>query len=151
MSHRDLPVIPTRDKTGAVNGHLIPIANKHEKTGPWSIGAAAQQVYATTILPGAVKGPHLHLRRSGFFTVLRGSVAFVIRQGAGSFDVQRVDAEKPRTIHVPAGAPSAMVNVGSDEAIVLNVVESAWRPEDPDDEPVDAFEFDFDALRRRSS
>ncbi|HWG91579.1 MAG TPA: WxcM-like domain-containing protein [Candidatus Thermoplasmatota archaeon] len=150
-THRDLPTIPTRDKESRVNGYLFPIANQFEGTGPFSLGKPVQQVYATTILPGAIKGPHLHLRRSGFFTPLVGEVAFVIRRGPTDFDVQYASRAKPRTIYVPAGVPSAMVNVGEGEAVVLNVVESAWRPEDPDDEPVPDFRFDFSTLKRITS
>lgn len=146
--HRDVPVVPTKDKEGRPNGRVLLIANVHEGTGPFSLGKPVQQVYVTTLAPFAVKGPHLHLRRSGFFTPVRGEVAFVIRRGKDDYDVQRVGAEKPRTVYVPAGVPSAMVNLGGDEAFVLNVVESAWRKEDPDDEPVPAWEFDFETLRR---
>lgn len=146
--HRDVPVVPTKDSHGKVNGQLLPIVNRYERTGPFSLGKGVEQVYVTTIAPGAVKGPHLHLRRSGFFTVLRGEVAVVIRRGKSRYEVERASGARPRTVYVPAGTPSALVNLGADEAWVINVVESAWRKEDPDDALVPAWDFDFEVLRR---
>ena len=64
------PKITTKNKEGQTNGWLVSIFNVRD-----SLIDAKQhpaQVYLTVIEPGAVKGPHLHLKRWGLFTCVRG-------------------------------------------------------------------------------
>ena len=72
MEIRTLPhkKFTTKDEHGEVNGFLVPIYNIHD--GFFAEGKEPQQVYMTTILPGTVKGPHLHFIRTGFFTCIKG-------------------------------------------------------------------------------
>ena len=58
----------TKGDDEKANGFLIPIYNVHD--GFFTEGKEPQQVYMTTILPGTVKGPHLHFIRTGFFTCI---------------------------------------------------------------------------------
>jgi dTDP-4-dehydrorhamnose 3,5-epimerase-like enzyme len=126
--------IPTCAKDGAANGFLVPIFNVHD--GFVAEAQHPKQVYLTVVAPRAVKGPHLHLKRWGLFTCVRGNVRIVIRRPEGYENVYSGEAHRFATIQVPAGIPSALVNIGDDEAYVLNMPSPAWHKDDQDDHPV---------------
>jgi dTDP-4-dehydrorhamnose 3,5-epimerase-like enzyme len=130
---KTLRVIPTKDSNGYTNGRLLPIW--HVDDGP-----AISQVYLTTILPGRQKGPHLHKKRSGAFTVLTGNVVIVTRNIEGIYTEHECftpDAKFHTTVYVPPGVPAALYNVGVTEALVLNMPHPAWRIDDQDEWPVE--------------
>ena len=131
---KENPRIETRSKDGSVNGFLVPILNVHE--GFVDAAQHPQQVYLTVCAPRAVKGPHLHLKRWGLFTCVRGNVKVVIRTPDGYVEKFSGEAHGYATIQVPAGIPSALVNLGDDEAYVLNMPAPSWHKDDPDDHPV---------------
>ena len=114
-----LKAIQTNGTDGEVNGYVIPI---------WHVdsGVKVDQVYLTTIDPWKMKGPHLHHQRHGAFTVLSGSVAIVTRNGA-EYTTHQCHQESPVTVHVPPGTPCALYNIGSTEALVLNLPTPPWR------------------------
>ncbi len=124
-----LKTIPTKDASGEDNGLVVLIWNSATDYRP--VG----QVYVTTILPGKQKGPHLHMGRAGAFTVLVGSVKIVTRtvefsQVSGVYGVvyrEYFFGEGFKTVHVPAGTPCCLYNVGSDPAMVLNLPSAPYR------------------------
>ena len=128
-----MPRIPTKDSTGKPNGWLQPLWNIHD-------GPPIAQVYALGIEPKGVKGPHLHLKRRGLFTCLAGEVLLVIRPKPRQYCSFRLDVW-PEPVKVPAGVPAAIYNVGFEEALVLNMPEPAWRPDDQDEWPVEGWDF----------
>ena len=120
--------ITTRDQQGKVNGWLVPIWNVLD-------GPQVDQVYLTVIIPGAVKGPHLHLRRRGLFKVILGSVRLVIRNSQGIYLSTVMDADSD-PIPVAPGIPVALYNVWEYDAYVLNMPSPSWRPDDQDEHEV---------------
>jgi len=128
----NLPTIETKAADGTPNGVLVPI---------WHIdsGRPVQQVYVTTILPGMSKGPHLHHKRAGAFTVLVGRVLIVTREN-GVYK-QHVCGQGFKTIHVPEGVPACLYNIGSEPAMVLNCPSAPWR-DNSDEWPVDGWEYE---------
>lgn len=135
------PRVTTRDSDGEPNGFLVPIYNVHET--PIAAEQRPQQVYLTVVSPGAVKGPHLHLKRWGLFTCVKGNVKIVLKTPAGYEETFSGVDHGFATVQVPAGIPAALHNVGREDAYVLNMPSPAWRPDDLDEHPV-AFEgYDF--------
>jgi dTDP-4-dehydrorhamnose 3,5-epimerase-like enzyme len=134
IATRTNPKIPTKSKDGTVNGYLVPIFNVHD--GFVEEAQYPKQVYVTVVAPRAVKGPHLHLKRWGLFTCIRGNVKIIIRTADGY--VERCTGEDYgfTTVQVPAGVPSALVNLGDDDAYVLNMPAPSWHKDDQDDHPV---------------
>lgn len=135
------PKITTKTAAGKENGFLIPIINVHEKfvqPEQWP-----QQVYCTVAKPGEVKGPHLHKKRWGLFTCIKGNVKIVI-QIDGQYQ-ERFTGEDHNfaTIQVPAGTPSALVNIGEVDAYILNMPSPSWHPEDQDDWDVEFPDYKF--------
>lgn len=133
--------IPTLDTEGRPNGYIITCwnANEHPDLRP-------EQVYGTAIAPHSRKGPHLHMRRRGYFCCLSGDVTLVTRtkgilNGPGAKD-SPVIAQMTYILLpgqkkiVQPGVPCALYNYGDTEALVLNMPSPAWSAEDPDGHPV---------------
>ncbi len=135
------PKITTKDRNGRQNGFLIPVFNVHEKF----VAAAQhpQQVYVTVVAPGASKGPHLHLKRWGMFTCIKGNVKIVARAAQGYEEHFSGERYEFATIQLPAGVPAALVNVGSEDAYVLNMPAPAWQASDQDEHPASFPDYDL--------
>jgi len=125
--------IETKDAQGQVNGYLVPIWNVLD-------GPRVDQVYLTVINPGAMKGPHLHLKRRGLFKVLGGVVRLVIRNKQGVYLTTVMDEDED-PIPVSPGTPAALYNVGDGFAYVLNMPSPPWRPDDQDEHEVESWNY----------
>jgi dTDP-4-dehydrorhamnose 3,5-epimerase len=135
--------IPTRDAAGQLTGFLIPVFNVHDL---WvSPEQHPQQVYLTVVAPGMVKGPHLHLKRWGLFTCIKGNAKIIVRADAGYEEFLTGDQHDFATVQVPAGVPAALQNIGDEDAYILNMPAPAWRPDDQDEHPVtfDGYRFEW--------
>ena len=59
-----------------VNGSLIPVWRDWDKT----ITIPPKMVYVTSINPGEIKGPHLHVIRHSHYVCIKGKVVFIIKE-----------------------------------------------------------------------
>ena len=123
------PRIETRSDSGP-NGFLVPIW--HVDSGP-----KIEQVYLTVVAPGAVKGPHLHMRRRGLFTCIKGNIRLVTRSADCYQEHDIGEDHNFATSEVPAGIAAALYNVGDVPAYVLNMPSPPWRENEPDEWPVE--------------
>lgn len=135
------PRIITKDKDGRPNGFLVPIFNVNDNV--IKPEQHPQQVYLTVVAPGKVKGPHLHLKRWGLFTCIRGNAKVVVRTDSGYEEYFTGEDYEFRTIQVPAGMPSALQNIGGADAYFLNMPSPAWRADDQDEHPVSFDDYTF--------
>jgi dTDP-4-dehydrorhamnose 3,5-epimerase-like enzyme len=131
LSH---PRIVTKDEKGSENGFLIPIYNVYDNFVDAS--HHPQQVYLTVCAPGTRKGPHLHLKRWGYFTCIKGNVRIIARTSDGYQVEYSGEAHEFRTIEIPAGVPALIECVGDEDAYVINTPSPAWRADDMDEHPV---------------
>jgi dTDP-4-dehydrorhamnose 3,5-epimerase len=131
--------IPTKGPEGRPNGAVISIWNIHEQRLPDD--RLPQQVYVTIVAPRGCKGPHLHLKRWGFFTCIRGNVRIVARTESGYEVADSGDDHGYATIEVPAGVPALIENLGETDAYVINTPAPAWRPDDLDEHPVENWDY----------
>lgn len=131
----------TKGRDGAPNGTLLPLFNVHD--GFVAEAQHPKQVYLTTVAPGAVKGPHLHMKRWALFTCIRGDVIVVVKTEHGYEEVRSGERHDFLTIQVPAGMAAALYNPWQTEALVLNMPAPSWHPDDQDDHPCsfDGYEF----------
>lgn len=127
-----MPKIQTFDTDGKPNGEVMPLWN--ELTDP---GLRPAQVYATTILPGTRKGPHLHMERRGVFFCVSGRV--LVRKVCEGRVSDKVIEPGGEYMFVPRGCPSALYNIGTETAIVINMPNPSWSKDNPDDNPVGAW------------
>ena len=131
----------TTSNDGVENGFLIPIINAHEKfveDKQWPM-----QVYCTVAKPGEVKGPHLHHKRWGLFTCVRGNIKVVVRIDGEYQEHFTGDDYDYQTIQVPAGIPAALVNIGDIDAYLLNMPSPSWHVDNQDDWDVEFKDYDY--------
>jgi dTDP-4-dehydrorhamnose 3,5-epimerase len=131
----------TKDEHGGVNGFLVPLYNIHDKF--FAPGKEPQQVYLTTILPGTIKGPHLHFIRTGFFTCIKGNVRVVLKVDGAYHVFFSGEDHQYNSIEVPTGVPAAVQCLGDEEAYLLNMPNPAWTPDMNDEHTADFSDFDF--------
>ena len=135
------PKIITKNAKGVANGFLIPIINVHEnfvQKEQWP-----QQVYCTVAVPGEIKGPHLHKKRWGLFTCIKGNIKIVIKVDGEYHERFSGEDHNFSTIQVPAGIPSALDNIGKDDAYILNMPSPSCHPDDQDDWDVEFADYKF--------
>lgn len=133
--------ISTKNIEGKPNGWLVPIFNVHDGlVGPEQ---TPRQVYLTVIAPMEIKGPHLHMKRWGLFTCIRGNAKIVVRTDIGYEEYLTGEDHDFATIQVPAGVPAALQNLGGHEAYMLNMPSPAWHVDDKDEHPVDFDDYTF--------
>lgn len=140
ISHRKFV---TKDDNGEANGFLVPIYNINDKF--FEEGKEPQQVYMTTVLPGKLKGPHLHYIRTGFFTCIKGNVRIILKvDGEYKIFFSGEDYEY-NSIEVPTGIPAAVQCLGDEEAYMLNMPNPAWTPDMNDEHTANFSDFDFNS------
>ena len=134
--------IETKQLEGISNGFLIPIFNIYDEFIP--LDNQPKQVYLTVVIPGQVKGPHLHLKRWGYFTCIKGNVKVVARID-GVYEEYCIGEDFDYiTVEVPAGIPSALQNIGNNDAYIINTPSPAWHIDDQDDHPVNFEDYTFE-------
>lgn len=108
-----------------------------------------KMIYVSSINPGEIKGPHLHTKRSSYFTCVQGKVIFIIKNLHGEYiEIQSAD-DDPIMIYVPKGYPSAHVNLSKEISRVITLADISWRPNDNEMKNV-VFE-DYDWKKWQSS
>ena len=141
-------IFTTKGPDGKPNGRIIRVWERGEVT----LGYGPGQIYITTILPGFVKGPHLHKRRDSLFCCVRGTVRITTRtvEHCAARDADGIErssfehyeyttvtsgvgvaSESLVAVYVPAGTPCALYSAGHEEALVVNV---SSEPYDASDE-----------------
>jgi len=133
--------IITKNLLGKENGFLIPIINIHDQfieEAQWP-----KQIYCTTVTPNEVKGPHLHKKRWGLFTCIKGNAKIVTRINGHYEDCFTGEDYDYATVQVPAGIPNALVNIGDCDAYIINMPSPAWHIDDQDDWEVQFDDYDF--------
>lgn len=111
-------------------GLMIPIYKDWES---WFEGYVPKMAYVTTIAPQLAKGPILHHRRRGLLTCISGEATLeVLESGQIRAITLRAADGKMTLALVPAGVPVRLKNIGTTEAVILNLPDRAWHPEDPD-------------------
>jgi dTDP-4-dehydrorhamnose 3,5-epimerase len=131
----------TKDDEGHPNGILVPIYNIHD--GFFAPGKEPQQVYMTSVIPGTLKGPHLHYIRTGCFTCIKGNVRIVMKV-EGKYEIFfSGENHDYLSVEVPTGVPAVIQAMGDEEAYILNMPNPAWTPEMNDEHSADFSDFDF--------
>jgi len=119
-----------RDKR--VNGSLTVIWRDWDK----SLDIVPKMIYVSSVNSGEIKGPHIHKKRTSFFTCIHGKVVFIIREKTGKYSEIIVDANNPMLICVPKNIASSHVNLSNEISRVLTIADIAWKPNDAEMENV---------------
>jgi len=123
----DLEIHDTKNtKSGAVNGSLTVVWRDWDDI----IKNSPQMVYVSSVNPGEIKGPHLHTKRTSYFTCIHGKVVFIIKDEKGNYIEIECNAEKPIMVTVPKNVPSAHINLSKSVSRVLALTDLSWKPND---------------------
>ena len=125
----------TKDKSGRINGNLITIYNDNDKF--YISSDAPKQVYVTTIKVNASKGPHLHYKRQGHFTCIKGNIKIVVKINSKYEEYFSGEDYEFASIIIPKGLPALLVNIDDEEAFVINTPNPAWTEEMNDEHDYD--------------
>lgn len=131
--------IQTFDKDKTPNGWMIPL---YKKTDELFKDYDLNFIYASAILPGAVKGPHLHLKRECRLLVISGEIVVVVRRG-GLYEEVVASGDSPSFVIIEPGSPFCVKNCGNKEAIILNLANHIWTEDDKDNHQVTDWHFNL--------
>ena len=136
--------VPTSDqRTGDENGRLYSVWKHYENTRE----LPPMELYVTTFNPRVLKGPHLHKTRWDYFTCIKGKIAIIVRDHDGKYHEFISSEDEPVTVEVPANVPSATINLTDEVAMVTNLCNPAWHPENEDNYNVEFKDYNFDKWR----
>ena len=136
----NLELHPTKDiHDNHVNGSLTVIWRDWDKI----IKNTPKMIYVSSVNPGEIKGPHLHLRRNSYFVCIHGKVLFVIKNKNGKYQEIESSENEPKIIHVPKNIASAHLNLSKNVSRVLVLADIAWKPDDNEMENVNFDDYDW--------
>ena len=130
----------TKNNSGNPNGFVVPIINKHDKfveDEQWP-----QQVYMTVASPNEIKGPHLHLKRWGLFTCIKGNVKIVVKINEQFYEYFWEKNMNIKQFKYQPEFLAALINIGNEDAYILNMPSPAWHADD-----LDEWEVSFDSYK----
>ncbi len=109
----------TKDHNNNENGFLIELYKDGEKT----------VAYLTSAAPGAFKGYHLHRVRAARYICLKGKMKIIL-QTPGQQDREEhiLDAANPQRLFIPKDIATGLLNIGDEEAWLINYPDPAYDP-----------------------
>ena len=129
---------------GHVNGSLIPVWRNWDEI----ITVQPEMVYVTSINPGEIKGPHLHIIRHSYYVCIKGRVVFIIKEESGKYLEIESSEEKPVLIEIPKNRSSAHINLSDEPSIILSVVNPSWKPDNRDEHNVTYDDYNWDKWKK---
>ena len=102
-----------------------------------------KMVYINSINPGEKKGPHIHKKRTTYFSCIYGNITLVVKESDGKLHEVTLDSKKPELACIPNGTAAALVNTTDYIAKVLVLADIAWKPNDNEMENVSFEEYDW--------
>ena len=109
-----------------VNGSLTVIWRNYDDL----IKNPPKMVYVSSVNPGETKGPHLHIKRSSYFTCIHGSVVFILKNLDGKYIEIESSEENGMMVFVPKNVASAHINLSNETSQILALADIAWREND---------------------
>ena len=93
------------------------------------------QIYTVTIPPGTTRGNHYHKKKAEWFVTVRGRVQYdLVDVGRDRRETILTDANKKiQKIYVPPSIQHTLVNMGTEDALVIALVNQDHDANHPDD------------------
>lgn len=114
----DVKQVMTFDLSGKENGILTELFKDGKKT----------VAYMTTVKPGMLKGFHFHHMLSAQYVCARGKLKVVLYRDRKK-EEYILDAKKPQRISIPAKTGIGLLNIGDEDAWLINYPNPAYDPE----------------------
>jgi len=136
----------TKDvKDQHINGSLTVIWRDWDKI----LELSPKMVYISSVNPGEVKGPHLHLKRDSYFVCIRGKVVFVAKDLSGKYHEIESSEDEPVLVQVPKDHPSAHINTTDHVSTIITITNLAWRPNDNEMINVSFDDYDWNKWKKK--
>ena len=124
---------------GHVNGFMIPVWRDWDEF----VTIRPNMVYLTTVNPGEIKGPHLHIIRHSYFVCIKGKVVFVIKEDNGEYKEIESSEDNPVLIEIPKNRSSAHICIGDEPSMILALVSPSWKPDNRDEHNITYDDYDW--------
>ena len=125
--------IQTTNSEKQPNGWIMPF---YKKNDPNFAEYDLRFIYASAVAPNTTKGPHVHYKRECRLVPISGRLLITTRVD-GNYVRREIDSAKPEVIIIKAGTPFCLENKDEKEAIVINLANHIWMPDDQDNHKVD--------------
>lgn len=109
--------VTTYDLEKGVNGFLVELFKDGDKT----------TVYLSAVSAGGFKGYHLHKVRAARYVCLKGKIKIILYVH-GKREEHLLDASDPQRLFIPPNVPTGLLNVGDEEAWLINFPDPAYDP-----------------------
>ena len=120
------------------DGTLVPVYKDWES---WHSGYEVKMVYHTSIAPGVSKGPILHKKRRGMMSCIYGDVSVTCLVDGKLKTYRLSEGEKKYILMIPKNIPNVITNNSdSKEALIMNLPDRSWHPDDEDTEKFSSWE-----------
>jgi dTDP-4-dehydrorhamnose 3,5-epimerase-like enzyme len=127
-----------------VNGELTVIWRDWDKI----LDFEPKMIYTSSVNPGEIKGPHLHLKRTSYFVCIKGKVIFIVKDEKGNYHEIESSEKNPILVRIPNNFPSAHVNLSKEISTILALADIAWRPNDNEMKNVTFDNYDLDKWKK---
>jgi dTDP-4-dehydrorhamnose 3,5-epimerase len=107
------------------------------------------QVYMTSIYPGVVKAWHYHQQQDDNFAVVKGMIKLALydrRENStthGEVNEFFIGEYRPMLVHIPRGVAHGFKGVGTEEALIINLVTEPYDYDNPDECRLDPYRSDI--------
>ncbi len=132
-----LEKITTLDKNKNVNGWLMPIYKNYDS---FFHNYEVKFIYASCVSPKTVKGPHIHLKRECRLVPVVGKARIVMKEN-DSYQEYYLDSSCPEIIVIKSATPFCVYNDSDSDAVLLNLANHAWKPDDTDNYSYDKWDY----------
>lgn len=113
----DVKKVKTFGLDGLENGSLTELYKDSDKT----------VAYLTTIKSGSFKGYHLHRVRAARYFPLKGKIKIILYQN-NVREEYILDAENPQRLFIPKDIATGLLNIGQEEAWLINYPDTPYDP-----------------------
>ncbi len=118
-SVEDAKNVVTFDVNKKKNGWLTELFKDGERT----------VLYLTSLEPHAFKGYHLHRVRAARYVCIRGKVKITLHiPGTQQREEHILDSQKPTRLFIPKDVATGLLNIGEEEAWLINFPNPAYDP-----------------------
>ena len=115
--------VRTYDLSGKENGFLIELFKDRDKT----------TLYLTAAKPGSFKGFHMHKVRASRYVCIKGTMKIILYVN-GKREEHILTSDHPGRLFIPPNVPTGLLNIGQEEAWMINYPDPAYDPELKDEQ-----------------
>ncbi|MFH1890580.1 MAG: WxcM-like domain-containing protein [Candidatus Kuenenbacteria bacterium] len=115
--------VKTFDLEKQENGFLTELFKHGDKT----------VAYLSAVKSGAFKGYHLHRIRAARYVCVKGKMKIILYQN-GKRKEYILDSANPQRLFIPKNVATGLLNIGDEEAWLINYPDPAYDPELKDEQ-----------------